>query len=592
MLASGWLISETMGRYFHSKKQFFLLLFHYLELIIFIKTMHTEKDILKQIESGKYKDCYVIYNRRSTDDADNQKNSLVYQKNKNLEYARKERLKIADITIIGLMTEGIISEKHSAFKENEIMEVLDDGTVRIKIDRPKFHKLVQYLNKKLFKGVIFLCYDRASRNPADDAVINKLKKGKIDLQFSMADYDENATGDMHMDMDSAFARHHSRLTSEKVTEVAKENRAEGKCTYGAPVGYINEGNMDWKPKDPIRAPIIIRMFEMANENWSTRDICKWAIEQGFTMPARRPKRTLAEKLQDEGDDDDKRTKIEALPRHTTISQILKNNFYIGLIIGNDGDFIKSTSHEPLVDEALFYAVQAKLSKKNKSKQYDKPLDYPYRKLFRCGSCPRGYTPYPKKGHLFLGSRCDAGCTNTNKSISETAFKELVDPLIKKLVYTNEELAQLEKNADIDIRRIEKSRVREIESIENKKKKIRNDLEYLRSEKTTLLRTGAYTPEEYMSEVSKNERGLDELTNKEIISEQAMREALKDVIKVSELLKNLTLYWDFADEYKKDEILRTIFSELIITEKTLTFELNPDFQWLNNRLKFSCAQERT
>jgi hypothetical protein len=473
------------------------------------------------------------------------------------------------------------------------MEVLDDGTVRMKIDRPKFHKLVQYLNKKYFKGVIFLCYDRASRNPADDAVINKLKKGKIDLQFSMADYDENATGDMHMDMDGAFARHHSRLTSEKVTEVTTENRAEGKCTYGAPVGYLNQGNMDWKPKDPVRAPIIVRMFELADDNWSTRDICKWAIEQGFTMPARRPRRTVAEKLQDEDDDEDNRKKVEALPRYTTISEILRNNFYIGLIIAPNGEgFIKSISHERLIEDTLFYSVQSKLSKKNKSKHYDKPLEYPYRKLFRCGCCSRAYTPYPKKGILYLGSRCSTECTNSNKSVSEMEFKKMVDPLIGKLVYSDEELAQLESNADIDIRRIEKSRLREIVSIENKKKKIRNDLEYLRSEKTTLLRTGAYTPEEYMAEVSKNERDLDELTNREIISEQAMRETLKDVVRVSELLKNLTLYWDFADEYKKDEILRTIFSELIITEKTLTFKLNSDFQWLNNRLKDSCARERT
>jgi hypothetical protein len=82
-----------------------------------------EKDVIKNIEAGKYRDCYIVYNRRSTDDADNQKNSLDYQKKKNLEYARKERLKIADVSIIGVITDGVISEKHSAFKESEAMEV-------------------------------------------------------------------------------------------------------------------------------------------------------------------------------------------------------------------------------------------------------------------------------------------------------------------------------------------------------------------------------------------------------------------------------------------------------------------------------------
>ena len=38
----------------------------------------SEQDILKEITSGKYADCYLVYNRKSTDEADNQKNSIAY----------------------------------------------------------------------------------------------------------------------------------------------------------------------------------------------------------------------------------------------------------------------------------------------------------------------------------------------------------------------------------------------------------------------------------------------------------------------------------------------------------------------------------
>ena len=43
---------------------------------------HTDK-VFKEIVSGKYRDCYVVYARRSTDDPDIQKNSIKYQQAEN-----------------------------------------------------------------------------------------------------------------------------------------------------------------------------------------------------------------------------------------------------------------------------------------------------------------------------------------------------------------------------------------------------------------------------------------------------------------------------------------------------------------------------
>lgn len=46
----------------------------------------TEEAVLKEILSGKYRDCYLIYNRKSTDDTENQKNSIKYQKSENVRF--------------------------------------------------------------------------------------------------------------------------------------------------------------------------------------------------------------------------------------------------------------------------------------------------------------------------------------------------------------------------------------------------------------------------------------------------------------------------------------------------------------------------
>lgn len=144
-----------------------------------MKQISDEDKILKDILAGKYKEYYVIYSRKSTDDTNNQKNSLEYQHKQNFAYAKGHGLPIAPVTVPRLFTDGEVREKHSSFKENDGMIFNGDGTVTISIERPKFYRMVELLNAKLFKGVIFYCWDRASRNPTDSNIIKKLKKNKV-----------------------------------------------------------------------------------------------------------------------------------------------------------------------------------------------------------------------------------------------------------------------------------------------------------------------------------------------------------------------------------------------------------------------------
>src|ERR1700733_1368205 len=59
----------------------------------------TEKEVLKEIKSGVYRNSYLIYNRKSTDEPDNQKNSIKYQKSENARFAFSEHLPIASISL-------------------------------------------------------------------------------------------------------------------------------------------------------------------------------------------------------------------------------------------------------------------------------------------------------------------------------------------------------------------------------------------------------------------------------------------------------------------------------------------------------------
>ncbi len=546
-------------------------------------------NILKEIESGKFREFYLVYNRKSTDELENQKNSIKYQKTENLRFADKQNLSVANITVDGFCSGGIISEKHSAFKEDIELTIGNDGMVQYKIERPKFYMLIKLLNKGCFKGVIVLCWDRISRNKGDETVIRKLMKSGIDFRFVLATYDKTSSGALHMDIDGMFAEHHSRVTSEKVSLNIRNQRENGICTYKAPVGYLNMGRMDNKPFDLLRAPIIKNMFELyATCEWTLADLTKWAIEQGFTMPPSRRRRTVEERLSEEDDEVlEPISPIQRLPTFTGIQKILTNPFYTGKILGNDGIYVKSQSHRALITQELFNAVQNALNKKKISTHYLKRLDQPLRGLIRCGKCGRLYTPYKKKGMVYFGARCPIECINNCKSFNLKFISEQINKCIMNLYFTDFEINEIDTRTNNDITIFETKRLTQLEEYSRKKKKLREDLTYLRTNKLTLLKTGAYSPENYLREENYLDSELVKLQIAESISDESMHETIKDVLKLSELLKTVSLQYKFADWHEKEEIIKLIFSELYFSENTLQYKCKPGFKPFENRLVPFC-----
>lgn len=561
----------------------------------------TEKEIWKEIESGKYRDYYLIYNRKSTDEAESQKNSIKFQKLTNAKYALDNGLNIAPVTLISFCAGGIISEKHSGFKEDDAITFTEDGMVQYHIDRPKFLQLVQLLSKGLFKGIICFCWDRISRNKGDDTIIGKLIKSGIDIRFVYAHYEKTSSGALHMDVDGMFAAHHSRVTSEKVKLVTWSLRDKGVCTYKAPVGYLNEGNMENKPKDPIRGPIIEEMFKIYKKGEkSLSDIAMWANEAGLTMAPMRARRTTEEMLAEDDEDEDEKTEEEREEKIPKISRqleakkvqkILKNRFYTGKILGRNKVWINSVSHEKLVDEKLFEEVQLMLKKNRVSIYHTDKIEYLYRGMVHCGECGRVYTPYMKKGIQYYGARCSSGCPNTKKSFNSAFLEEEIGKLIYNLSFSDEELTKLNTQTKSDIAIFEEKRHSEFEMNDRRKKKIREDQIYLRTNKLSLLRSGVYSSEAFLEEENKLNESLIALQDNEQISDIAMHEVIKDLTKLSELVKDGYEHYQYANPEEKEKIARVIFSELILSENTLTYKCKGGIRVLQNRSSAVCEPSR-
>lgn len=540
---------------------------------------------MKSVKLKSHKDEYLIYNRKSTDDLDNQKNSISFQTVEAIRYAKSERLTVADIDIKGFCSSGIINEKHTGFKEDNDVKMNEDGTIQFRIERPKFQMLVKALLDNEYKGVIILCWDRASRNKNDDNLIRKMMKMGIDIRFVQAKYEQSSSGELHMDVDGMFAQHHSRNTSEKVRNTTRKLRDEGACTYRAPIGYLNTGNPRHKPFDPVRAPLVKQLFEKyAEDTWSLSDLAQWANDNNLRSRPVRRKRTLDEMLSDE------EVMIEPVERLLTfnhIHKILTNLFYIGRVLGNDGVYVPSTSHQALVSEDLFYKVQNMLAKKKVSIHYKNKLYFAYRGLVRCGGCGRVYTPYEQKGIDYYGVRCAKGCDNTHRNTNAEEIEQMVGEVMSGLSFTEEELIEIDNQVRSEVSNLEDTRQVQVAGIAQEKKKLREDQAYLRKNKLTLLKTKAYSPEEFLKEDSELSQRIRTLTEQEEVVDLTMDRIVQDTVILSELLEDAYLYYLLANPTEKQKIITTVFSELSLHGKTLSYKCRKGFRVLENRKTLLC-----
>lgn len=528
--------------------------------------MTKTKNPLEKI-GNQYADYYIAYTRKSTDDADNQKNSIEYQAQEIKRDLAKQGIEIAPLTLEGFCTDGYITEHHSGFKEDSEFETNPDGTISISVDRPKFLMLVNLLRQKKFKGVISLCWDRFSRNEADDMLTKKLLKQGVDVRFVQVKYDASSSGALHMDIDGMFSRHYSRTISEKVRNTNKKLRNEGQCIYTPPLGYISEGSGS-KPFDPERAYLVRRIFELyATGEWSFSTLAAWANQQGLTTKPCRRKRTKSEKLQG--------VELADIPKTTrpiteaSIWHILSNPFYIGKIT-HKGELFDSKVHQPLVDLATYYKVQSILKKKAVKIHYPELSFFTYRGLVKCGTCKRGYSPYVQKGITYYRSRCQKGCANPLKNINDKFITEEVQSILDRIHFTEPEIAAIEASAWKELDKLTNRRNVQVEDLRLQKNKTAENLDYLIKDKLNLLRTKVFTAEQLIEEEGRLNALLADFEQK--ISELSIstKAMLEYVISFSELARHTAAYFGHGLDVHKRDIVLQVFTELYIEDGELKY----------------------
>lgn len=73
-------------------------------------------------------------------------------------------------------------------------------------------------------------------------------------------------------------------------------------------------------------------------------------------------------------------------------------------------------------------------------------------------------------------------------------------------------------------------------------------------------------------------------DQEEASDISMTETVREVIKLSELVKDALPHYNLCNSYEKEQITKIIFSELSFSGKTLNFKTKNGFQSLESRFK--------
>ena len=541
--------------------------------------------------SDQYADCYIAYARKSTDDADNQKNSIEHQELEIRKYIERQGIQIAPLTIDAFCTSGFITEHHSGYKEDADFKTNPDGTISISVERPKFLMLVNLLRQKKLKGVVSLCWDRFSRNEADDMLTKKLIKQGVDVRFVQVTYDQGSAGALHMDIDGMFSRHYSRTISEKVRNTNKKLRSEGKCTYTPPLGYLSEGS-DRKLFDPERAPLVKRLFIMyATGEWSYTTLAAWANRNGLTTRPVRRNRTSSERL--------KGVELKDIPKvsrpitASTIWHILSNPFYIGKIV-HKGELFDSTVHQPLIDLATYYKVQAVLRQKSVSIHYPHLAFYTYRGRIRCGVCGRVYSPYTKKGISYYRSRCKEDCTNKVKNVNDKFITEKLKEIISRIHFAEEELQAIEAYTSKHLDAVAERRSAEVDNVRLQRDKALENLEFLAKDKVYLLRTGVFTVEQILEEEAKLKASIAEYDEKISDLSVSAKAMLDYIVSFSELVRQMAIYFEHGLDTEKRDITVQVFSELFIDSGEFKYQAREGYDALLRRFdassNLSCGED--
>ncbi|MEM7206503.1 MAG: recombinase family protein [Pseudomonadota bacterium] len=446
---------------------------------------------------------------------------------------------------VSLQEQRSAIEEYCARNDLTVVEWFEERVTAAKRGRLIFGKMLRKLRSGDAQGVVIHKIDRSARNLRDWADLGQLTDAGVNIYFANEGLDLSTRGGrLSADLQAVIAADFIRNLREEAMKGMYGRLKQGYFPFSAPVGYLNNGKGHPKTIDPVRGHLVVQLFEMyATGQYSLKDMVVKAREIGL------------------------KTKSGQALSFMTVSKILNNPFYYGVMrLKSTGEHFQG-NHEPLISYSLFERCQTILHDRRVAKPYIH--NYTYRRLFKCKDCGYSLIGEKQKGRIYY--RCHTkGCPT--KSINEEMITAEVESFLQSLRLIDEAEPVIRKLVDKELKTVQNAN--KIELAQNKKKLIESEIKLARL--TDLLVDGDIDKETY------RERKLQYLNEKLQLEESvsaSTRMNLQFKAKIDEFLEqHIGLYARYLskDLYEKRKILNLTTSNRTVSRKYIEIEPKEPF----------------
>lgn len=448
--------------------------------------------------------------------------------------------------------------------------------------RPVFIEVLKELEEKKYDAIAVKEISRLGRGSYKDmgTIFELITEKRIFIITPNKIYDPANSADLRQIRFEMFmSREEFETTRERLTGARYNAALEGKWMGQIPFGYErNPKTMKLEPKKGEKE-VVQMIYDLYVNGFEGRQVREKAISTIL-------KRAGINSARD-----------QKIWDTTQIKRVLTNDVYIGVSKFrtskrlSDGKVIKrpekehiivEEAHEAIVSKEIFEAV--KEIRKNPSvpkTKFDSDI-YELTGLFRCKKCEKKavvntYNRKRKSGSTYIDSyvRCRSGCFTTKYEFAEKNIKNLLkylkdaDENIIREIYEKSIVQQDQEEKEILQENM-------MQQLKQQKEKLENRLKFIHEK----YEDGIYDDNDFKTRKKAIEEEMEALKTLEDGKEETA--AGKEDINIKEIQNNLInileTYETTKDAAKRNELLRSIFNEIIveILEKG-TKKQEPKFQ---------------
>ncbi len=432
---------------------------------------------------------------------------------------------------------------------------LEEMETAAKQGRPVFNQALKLLRTGQAKGIILHKLDRGARNLRDWAAIGELSDQGIEVHFVNESIDlQSRGGRLSADIQAVVAADYIRNLREETRKGFYGRLKQGLYPLPAPVGYLDQGKGKPKTIDLVMGPLVRKAFELyATGHHNLETLGNEMYRLGL------------------------RTRSGGRVKRSSLSVMLNNSFYFGLIQIQKTNESFVGIHVPIIGKTLFDRVHGVLTGKVNART--KRHAFQFRRLLSCVTCRYSLIGERQKGHVYY--RCHSKHsprTAIREEVAETEtsrFFERVQFNEDEKAYFKPKVLQMRKTWTI-------RHEEEIQSQNLKLSHIKDRLNRL---------TDAYLDQaldKTMFEERKKGLLLEQKTVEEVLGNlsRSSSQHPKRLEQFLELAGTAWLSYQLAFPEEKREMLNIITSNRLANGKSLDLEPALAFRGIVNRFKNS------